>query len=70
MFGVKWVAHGDETHPIEKENSLETDLGFVVLSCQERLPAMRKKHAKSPPDGFIIFDASGNEARRWFGAGQ
>jgi hypothetical protein len=67
MFVIKWVAHRRESEPVEVENSKEADIGLFVLSCQNRLLAMRKRHAQTPPDGFLVFDEGGTELRRWFG---
>jgi hypothetical protein len=68
MFSVKWVVHRHETEPVEVENSALEDLDEVVETCRARLPEMRRKHANTPPDGFLIFDSAGNEVRRWFGS--
>ena len=35
-------------------------------SCQARFSEMRSKHPNTPPDGFLVFDSTGNEVRRWF----
>ncbi|QAY96612.1 hypothetical protein CWB41_13460 [Methylovirgula ligni] len=66
MFAVKWVTHRRETQPVEMENIALEDLDMVVSSCLERLPALKRKHPLTPPDGFLIFDGAGNEVRRWF----
>jgi hypothetical protein len=62
------VAHHSEDRPIKVETADEADIGMVVVSCQSRLSSMRERHAKTPPDGFIVFDEAGNERRRWFGS--
>jgi hypothetical protein len=30
---------------------------------------MRRKYPDAPPDGFMVFDAAGQEIGRWFGSG-
>jgi hypothetical protein len=41
---------------------------WVLLeACRDRLPAMRLKHPKSPPDGFLVFDGAA-EVGHSFGA--
>jgi ribose 1,5-bisphosphokinase PhnN len=49
MFGVKWVVHRHETHPVEVENSGYQDVDKVVESCRARLPEMRRKHPQHTP---------------------
>ncbi len=68
MFTVKWVTHRHEADPIEVETSCHGDLDTVVSLSQRGLSAMREKHSLHPPDGFLVFDAEGNELRRWFGS--
>jgi hypothetical protein len=36
-------------------------------ACRDRLPAMRLKHPRSPPDGFLVFDGAAEVGHR-FGA--
>ena len=66
MFSVKWVTHRHETQPVEFENSRLMDLDEVVRSCRARLSDMRREYPGTPPDGFLVFDNTGDEVRRWF----
>jgi len=66
MFSVKWVTHRHETQPVEFENSRLMDLDEVVRSCRARLSDMRREYPGTPPDGFLVFDSTGDEVRRWF----
>ena len=68
MFTVRWVAHRNEEDASKTENSLLPNADAVVASCLERLPLMRERELVSPPDGFIVSDASGKELRRFFGS--
>jgi len=38
----------------------------ILQACQIRLEAMRLKHLRAPPDGFVVFDSSAREVERWF----
>ncbi len=67
MFVVQWIIHFNEKVPLETEYSIHQDLDDLVLSCKEKLPFMRLFRAQTPPDGFLVFDASGREVRRWMG---
>ncbi len=68
VFSVKWVSHNAETKPIAMERYLQRNLDEVVFSCKRRLPIMRLRYAPRLPDGFLIFDETGTEVRRWFGS--
>jgi hypothetical protein len=68
MFTVRWVTRGNENDTSKTEKSLLPDADAIVASCLDRLPLMRERELVSPPDGFIVFDGSGNEVRRWFGS--
>ena len=68
MFSVKWLERGNESAPVEVENSILTDLDKVVSLSQGGLLGMRQRHIKKPPDGFIVVDDKGCELRRWFAA--
>jgi hypothetical protein len=67
MFIVKWVATGHEKEPVEVEEFVVNGREVLLEACQDRLPAMRLKHPKSPPDGFLVFHEEA-EVGRWFGA--
>lgn len=67
MFTVKWVARCDETAPIEFVESAYQQLSMAVSRSIVRLEAVRLRHPKAPPDGFIVFDnRTGKELHRWF----
>jgi hypothetical protein len=66
MFTVQWVRKGCEKEPVEVEEFVVNGRDVLLEACQDRLPAMRLKHPKSPPDGFLIFDGAA-EVGHWFG---
>jgi CheY-like chemotaxis protein len=68
MSSVQWVTHDGGGQPVTTENDLHPDLDEIVASCITRLPSMRLTYAQTPPDGFLVFDSSGKEVRRWFGS--
>jgi hypothetical protein len=67
MFTVQWVVQGREKEPVETEEFLVSGRLVLLEACEDRLPAMRLKYPKSPPDGFLVFDGAA-EVGRWFGA--
>ena len=67
MFTVKWVVRGREAEPIEIEAFGVSHADVLVSSCRYRMEMMRRKHSKTPPDGFIVADADGKEIGRWIG---
>jgi CheY-like chemotaxis protein len=67
MFSVDWVTH-DGHGPVKTENDLHRGLDEIVSSCVARLPSVRLAYPRTPPDGFLVFDSTGQEVRRWFGA--
>lgn len=68
MFNVKWVTHSNEIEPIEVEYAVEQNLYDLVSFCLARLPFVRLRYPRTPPDGFLVFDNAGQEVRRWFGS--
>ncbi len=68
VFTIRWVVHRHEKETVMTETSDLLDADAVVASCLERMPSMREKNTKAPPDGFFVFDSEGNEIRRWFGS--
>ena len=67
MFTVQWVVKGREKEPVEVEEFVVNGREVLLEACRERLPAMRLKYPKSPPDGFLVFDGAA-EVGHWFGA--
>jgi hypothetical protein len=67
MFTVQWVVKGREKEPVEVEEFVVNGREVLLEACQDRLPAMRLKYPKSPPDGFLVFDGAA-EVGHWFGA--
>jgi hypothetical protein len=57
----------DTKEPVEVEEFVVNGREVLLEACRERLPAMRLKYPKSPPDGFLIFDGAA-EVGRWLGA--
>jgi hypothetical protein len=69
MFTVKWVARCDETESIESDESTYQQLSMAVSRSIIRFEAVRLRHPKTPPDGFIVFDnRTGKELHRWLGS--
>jgi hypothetical protein len=68
MFTVKWVVKGRENEPVEVEEFVMNGREVLLEACQDRLPGMRLKYSKSPPDGFLIFEGAA-KVGHWFGAG-
>jgi hypothetical protein len=68
MYSVKWVVDRGDAEPSKIEGGFLTSLDKVVSSCQRRLRAMQLDHPEMPPDGFIVFDADGNEVLRRVGS--
>jgi hypothetical protein len=66
VFGVKWVTHQSERESIKIEDVGQRDLDEVVSACMKKLPSQRLRNGHIAADGFVIFDASGKEVRRWF----
>jgi hypothetical protein len=66
MFTVKWVVRGKEAEPLESESFQVRSADTLVTACRYRLVLIRRKYPDEPPDGFIVFDGSGKEVRRWF----
>jgi hypothetical protein len=69
MYRVRWVIQRQEAHSVEEETSVHGDLDVVVASCIERFSEVRLKHPQNPPEGFLVFDETGQEVQRWFGSG-
>jgi hypothetical protein len=67
MFTVQWVVKGREKEPVEVEKFVVNGREVLLEACQDRLPGMRLKHPKNPPDGFLIFDGAA-EVGQWFEA--
>jgi hypothetical protein len=68
MFTVKWVIRGKEAEPVEIEEFGVFHADVLVSACRYRMETMRRKYPVSPPDGFMVFDAPGQEIGRWFGS--
>jgi hypothetical protein len=68
VISVTWIVHRKDAEPVKVEGGFLTSLDRVVSSCQRRLPAMRLAHPETPPDGFVVFDADGNEVLRRVGS--
>jgi hypothetical protein len=66
MFRIKWMTHLSEIGMIETDDGIGSDLDKLAYSCIDRLPKMRISPSGISPDGFVIFDDSGLEVRRWF----
>jgi hypothetical protein len=66
MFTVKWFVRGQESAPVEIEQFPLNNSAVILQACQIRLEAMRLKHLRAPPDGFVVFDSSAREVERWF----
>jgi hypothetical protein len=69
MFAVKWVIRGKEAEPVESEDFGVFHADVLVSACRYRMEMMRRKYPDAPPDGFMVFDAAGQEIGRWFGSG-
>jgi hypothetical protein len=69
MFTVKWIVHGNEVAPVESESFYALSADTVVAACRYGLTAMRLKYPETPPNGFVVFDDTGKEIRRWIGPG-
>jgi hypothetical protein len=67
MFTVRWVVHGREDEPVEREEYRDIHADVIAEACKLRLASMRRQFPKSPPDGFLVFDRDHTEVRRWFG---
>jgi len=65
MFTVKWIVHKNESQPVDSEVLTLNSLNALVALCQSRLPVVRHKFPRNPPDGFIVLDGSATEVRRW-----
>jgi hypothetical protein len=69
MFTVKWVARFKEEEPIESDKCGYQQLSMAISKSIIRLEAVRLRHTKTPPDGFIVVDdRTGKELHRWFGS--
>jgi hypothetical protein len=66
MFTVKWIKQGQENEPVESERFGVINAETVISACRFRMPAMRVKYPKAPPDGFVVVDDQGAELGRWF----
>jgi hypothetical protein len=67
MFTVNWVERGNEGDPRAIEITGLTDADKIVVNCKKKLSQMRFLYIDRPPDGVIVVDNDGNEAKRWFG---
>jgi hypothetical protein len=65
MFTVHWIVCGREAEPIATESFRVSHADILVTSCHFRMEMMRRKHPKTPPDGFIVIDPAGKEIGRW-----